>query len=128
MTFTLSLCKMLIMAESDVRSYIQSLGIEDQLAIANYAREEDAALLASLRNLSKEDVRLLCMELVGRGSDSGDFIARMKEAGWHFRLDTSPDAPTYGHNEHGYPILGSTVDFPGGTFSITIADIARVTG
>ena len=50
----------------------------------------------------------------------------MKEKGWRFERDLKPDAPVYGHDNHGYPIFGSTAEFPGGSFSISMHDIARV--
>ena len=80
-----------------------------------------------MRQLSPEDIRNLLYELVGRGPETGDFIQRMRECGWHFHLDTYPDSYSiYGHDDHGYPIIGSNVDFPEGSFPIRIHDIARV--
>ncbi|MDP1722269.1 MAG: hypothetical protein Q8L37_03590 [Candidatus Gottesmanbacteria bacterium] len=93
-----------------------------------YQREEDEAVIAALKDLSPDDARDLILEMAGREAKANDFHARMREIGWHFSLDTSPDALHLGQNEHGFPIIGSVAEFPGGSFSIRINDIARVIG
>ena len=55
------------MNESDPDLYLQFLQATFKSDIQDYQREEDAALIAALRQLSPRDVRILLYELVGRG-------------------------------------------------------------
>lgn len=96
------------MIESDPDLYLQFLQTTFKECIQDYMRGENEALIAALRQLSLDDTRTLLYELVGRGPETGDFIGRMREKGWRFDLDMAPDSPTYGQNEHGFPIIGST--------------------
>ena len=104
------------------------LGFVQALGRAKIEEHEDAELEAfeyALRKLTAADAANLVRAMAGRRVDDETFYRRMNGRGWVFAKDELPVIPL-GGDEHGMPYIGSTVSFPGGSFSATLNDVAHV--